>query len=153
MTAEAPDMPPRPKSDLFGGIVLCALPATILLAMHLGGSAPLPMPWPILFATFFVYGLRSIATSLLRLDLESPASWLADAAGAAGLAAFAFCFAWTDTLGDFDAIPFIPAAWTARLGQILFSLGGLIAALVALRCVLKAFNQLRNKPDDGITHV
>ena len=72
---EMPTTPPR-KSDQLGGIVLCAFPATILFAMQING-ARLPMPWPILFAILFVYGIRSVMTSLFRLDLESTASWVA----------------------------------------------------------------------------
>jgi hypothetical protein len=143
-------MSTRHKSDLLGGIVLCALPAMILFAMHTRGAA-LPMPWPILFATFFVYGIRSLLTSLLGLPLESPASWLFDVAGAAGLAVFAFWIAWTQT--ETGNARSLPGNWDDNVARVLFTIGGGIAALVALRCLYKAFNQFRNKPDDAIRHV
>jgi len=143
--------PPR-KSDLLGGLILCAFPATILIAMRLNG-ARLPMPWPILFAVFFVYGIRSVMTSLFGLDLESAASWVADAAAAAGFAVFAFWIAWYETQGWEADLPFLPSSWNQSLARVLFTCGGLIAALVAVRCLRKAFNQYRNKPDDGIRHV
>src|SRR5829696_5505215 len=132
----------RQKSDLLGGIVLCALPATILFAMHING-ARLPMPWPILFATFFVYGVRSLLTSLSGVQLESPVSWVFDAAGAAGLAIFAFWTAWQQTEGDNGRS--LPGDWDANVGRVLFTIGGLIAAAAALRCLYKSFNQFRNK--------
>jgi hypothetical protein len=144
-------MRPRHKSDLLGGVILCALPATILFAMHARGAPPLPMPWPILFATFFVYGIRSLLTGLLGLPLESPASWLFDAAGAAGLAVFAFRIAWAQT--DAGNARSLPRDWDDNVARVLFTIGSLVAALVALRCLYKAFNQFRNKPDDAIRHV
>jgi hypothetical protein len=140
----------RHKSDLLGGIVLCALPATILFAMHING-ARLPMPWPILFATFFVYGIRSVLTSLSGLHLDSPASWLFDAGGGAGLAVFAFWTAWDQTEGGNARS--LPGDWDANITRVLFTIGGLLAAAAALRCLYKAFNQFRNKPDDGMRHV
>jgi hypothetical protein len=145
-----PTTPPR-KSDLFGGIVLCAFPATILFAMYIGG-ARLPMPWPIFFAIVFVYGIRLVVTSLSILDLESPASWVADAVGAAGLAFIAFWFAWNETDGWDAGLPILPDSWNQNLARVLFACGGLIAALFAVRCLLKAFNQYRNKPDAGMWH-
>jgi hypothetical protein len=146
-------MPPTTpaRSHLLGGIVLCAFPATILLAMHING-ARLPMPWPILFGIFFVYGIRSILTGLFRLDLESPASWVADAVGAAGLAVFAFWIAWNERDG-WGGLPFLPDGWNQGLARVLFACGGLVAALVAVRCLWKAFNEYRRKPDEGMRHV
>jgi hypothetical protein len=140
----------RHKSEHLGGIVLCALPATILFAMHING-ARLPMPWPILFATFIVYGVRSLLTSFSGVQLESPVSWLFDAAGAAGLAIFAFWTAGNQTEGG--NLRSLPGALDAIVATVLFSIGGLIAAAAALRCLYKAFNQFRNEPDDGIRHV
>ena len=148
---ETPPTTP-PKSDLLGGIVLCALPAAILFAMRLNG-VPLPMPWPVIFGVFFVYGVRSLLTSLFGLDRESPASWAADAIGAAGLAFFAFWTAWYETGGWEADLPILPHGLNQNLGRILFASGGLLATLFTLRCLWKAVNQFRNKPDDGITHV
>jgi hypothetical protein len=131
---------PSKDNYLLGGVVLCAFPVVLLLAMHINGSH-LPMPWPILFGVFFIHGLRAVITSLFRLDIDGPVSWATDAVGAGGFALFAFWIAGREKGG-----------WNAGFVRILIALGGLMAALFAARCLWKAFNQSRGKRDDGVRH-
>lgn len=139
------------KSNLLGGIVLCAFPAVLLLAMHIDG-ADLPMPWPILFGVFFIHGVRAIVTSLFRLEIDGPLSWATDAVGAGGFALFAFWIAWREKGGWSGGGPFLPDSWNGNFVRILVAFGGLISALFAARCLRKAFNQYRGKRDDGVRH-
>ncbi len=140
------------QSNLFGGIVLCAFPAVVLVAMHLD-DAHLPMPFPIHFAIFFLHGLRTVVWSLFKLDADNAASWVVDAVGAAGFAVLAFWVAWQTKEGWSGGLPFVPGSWNQNLARILFACGGLIAAAFAVRLLRKALNRYRNKPDDGVRHV
>ena len=140
------------RNYLVGGIVLCAFPATVLLALHYEGTK-LPMPFPILFGLFFLHGIRAIIVSLFRLDMDGATSWTVDALGAAGFAALAFWVAWNLKDGWSGGIPFVPASWNQNLARILFACGGLIATAIAVRLFLKVLNRYRKKPDDWGKHV
>ncbi|MHC1766183.1 MAG: hypothetical protein AB9869_18085 [Verrucomicrobiia bacterium] len=100
------------KSNLLGGIVLCAFPAIVFFVAH----DTLRMPWWILFALFFFYGLWTVASSLFRLDSDGALSWLVGAVGAAGFAVFVFWMAFDEQ--DFGGgIPFIPHAWNQSIAR------------------------------------
>jgi hypothetical protein len=142
----------RKQSDLFGGILLCAIPAAILIAMHVNG-AHLPMPFSILFGLFFLYGMQRVVWSLFKLNIDNTASWVVEAVGAAGFAVLAFWIAWHWKEGWSDGIPFIPDSWNQYFARILFACGGLFAAAFSVRLLRKALNQSRNKPDGGVMHL
>ncbi len=110
------------------------------------------MPFPILFALFFLHGTRVVVWSLFKLDFDSAVSWVVDAVGAAGFAMFAFWIAVHEREGWSGGLPLIPDGWNQTLARILFACGGLLGVLFAVRCVRKALNRYRNRPDDGIRH-
>jgi hypothetical protein len=140
------------QNSLIGGIVLCAFPAVILFAMYLDG-ARLPMPFPILFGLFFLYGLRLVIWGVFKLDLDNAASWLVDAVAAAGFAVLAFWIARHWTQGWSGDLPFVPESWNQNIAQIIFACAGLLATAFAARLLWKAVNRYRGRPDDGVTHV
>lgn len=140
------------QNNLVGGIVLCAFPAVILLAMRLNG-AHLPMPFPILFALFLLHGLRIVIWSMFRLDIDNAASWIIDAVGAVGFSVLAFWVACQTKEGWSGGLPFVPDSWNRNLARMVFACGGLIAAAFAVRLLRKALNRYRSKPDDGVRHV
>jgi hypothetical protein len=140
-----------PRAYLPGGLVLCAFPAIALLLIQLK-QISLPMPWPILFALFFLHGIRVVIWCLFKLDFDGAVSWVVDALGSAGFAAFAFGFAAYVKEGWSGGLPFIPDSWNQMFARVLTACGGLLSALIAVRCLRKAFNQYLNKPDDGIWH-
>jgi hypothetical protein len=141
-----------PKSYLPGGIVFCAFPAIALLVLHLEQTS-LSMPLPILFALFFLQGIRVIIWSLFKLDFDGAVSWGVDALGAAGFAVFAFWIAAHENEGWSGGLPLIPGSWNQDLARTLFACGGLLGVLFAVRCLRKAFHRYLNKPDDGIRHI
>ncbi len=141
-----------PRTYLLGGIILCAFPVMVLLAMHVEQRS-LPMPFPILLALFFLHGFRVVIWSLFRLDFDGALSWVIDAAGAAGFAVFAFWIAVHEKEGWTGGLALIPDSWNQNFARILFACGGLLGVLFAVRCLRKAFRRHRNRPDDAIRHL
>jgi hypothetical protein len=140
------------KSYLLGGIVFCVFPVIVFIVLRIDGTH-LPMPWPILFGLFLLYGLRAVVVSLLASGLDSVASWIVDAIAAAGFAAFLFWLAWCEKQGWSGGLPFIPDSWNQTLARALLAAVGLVCALLALRCLRKAINRSKGKQDDAIRHV
>ena len=136
---------------LVGGIVLCAFPAIALVALH-ANHTKLPAAFSILFALFFLYGLRAIIFSLFKFNIDCAVSWVIDAIGATGFAVFAFLVAWFEKDGWSGGLPFLPASWNQFLPRILFACGGLVAAVFAARLALKAWNVHRKIPDGNVEH-
>ena len=141
-----------PRSNVVGGILFCAFPAIALFVLRVEDRS-LPMPWPILFAIFFLLGVRTIIWRLFQWDADAAASWIIDAVATAGFAVLAFWAAWHVRNGWSINIPFIPNGWDQNLARTLFACVGLVASLFAVRILRKAVNQCRNKPDDAIRHV
>jgi uncharacterized membrane protein YiaA len=144
-------MPASQKNYLVGGIVLCVLPAMIVLVLQIEGT-PLPMPYSILCGLFFIHGLRAIFVSLFQADLDGAGSWMVDAVSAAGLSVFAFWVALYQKEG-WGGIPLVPDSWNQNAARLLFGCGGFVAAAIAVRLCRKALNRSRGKPDDSVRHI
>jgi hypothetical protein len=140
------------QNNWFGGMLLCVFPAAMLFAMHLNGVS-LPMPFPILFGIFFLYGLQKVIWSLFKLDIDNTASWVIEAVAAGAFAVMTFWIAWNWKEGWSGGIPFVPERWNQNFARILIACGGLFAAAFAVRLLRKARNRYRNKADEGVGHV
>jgi hypothetical protein len=96
--------------------------------------------WPaaVVAAMFFLAGVQVIA------NFQGRGGALVAAGVCAGFAALAM-LAVSDSGGIRGGLPFFPSAWNRKLGQIVFSLGALMAAAMAVAFIYQALKP-RPKP-------
>jgi len=137
------------KSYLFGGILLCVVPAVLLYVAHANGfaahSAGKVIPFPawafVILVVCFLWGCKTVIWSVFRLDPQGSLSSCATSIMVAGVATMCFVIAWREKGGWSGDIPFVPNEWNSVIARSGFVFVGLVLVAVAISRLRKSIER------------